>query len=65
MWVIARQLGRPVSTVSRGRRTMLPPGAVTPKYRPATAQSHAEPAAGRPKQGKLAGNAALQTYVEE
>ena len=42
-----------------------PPGSGGLEYRATTAQWHAERAARRPKQAKLARNAALRTYVEE
>ena len=64
MQEVARRLGRVASTISRElRRNACRSGGLA--YRATTAQWHAERAARRPKQAKLARNAALRTYVEE
>jgi len=65
MQEIARRLGRAASTVSRELRRNAATRSGGLEYRATTAQWHAERAARRPKQAKLAFNAALQTYVEE
>jgi transposase, IS30 family len=62
---IARQLGRAASTISRELRRNAATRSGGLAYRATTAQWHAERAARRPKQAKLALNAALQAYVEE
>jgi len=67
---IGRRLGRPGSTVSRGRthvsdrRNAATRGGGL-EYRATTAQWHAERAGRRPKPAKLATNAALRSYVQE
>jgi IS30 family transposase len=61
----ARQLGRATSTISRELRRNAATRSGGLEYRATTAQWHAERAARRPKQAKLALNAALRTYVEE
>jgi IS30 family transposase len=65
MQEVARQLGRPASTISRELRRNAATRSGGLEYRATTAQWHAERAARRPKQAKLAQNAALRTYVEE
>src|SRR5258708_655087 len=65
MQAIARQLGRAASTISRELRRNAATRSGGLEYRATTAQWHAERAARRPKQAKLALNAALRTYVEE
>jgi IS30 family transposase len=62
---VARRLGRAASTISRELRRNAATRSGGLEYRATTAQWHAERAARRPKQGKLALNAALQAYVEE
>src|SRR5476651_1568319 len=62
---IARRLGRAASTISRELRRNAATRSGGLEYRATTAQWHAERAARRPKQAKLALNAALRTYVEE
>src|SRR5437762_3631124 len=62
---IARQLGRSASTISRELRRNAATRGGGLEYRASTAQWHAERAARRPKQAKLARSAALRTYVEE
>jgi transposase, IS30 family len=62
---IARRLGRAASTVSREVRRNAATRSGGFEYRATTAQWHAERVARRPKQAKLALNAALRTYVEE
>jgi IS30 family transposase len=62
---IAHRLGRAVSTISRELRRNAAARSGGLAYRATTAQWHAERAARRPKQAKLALNAALRTYVEE
>jgi IS30 family transposase len=62
---VARHLGRAASTISRELRRNAATRGGGLAYRATTAQWHAERAARRPKQAKLALNAALQTYVEE
>jgi IS30 family transposase len=65
MQEIARQLGRAASTISRELRRNAATRSGGLEYRATTAQWHAERAARRPKQAKLALNAVLRTYVEE
>ena len=65
MQEIARRLGRVASTISRELRRNAATRSGGLEYRATTAQWHAERAARRPKQAKLARNAALRTYVEE
>jgi transposase, IS30 family len=65
MQEIARRLGRAASTISRELRRNAATRSGGLEYRATTAQWHAERAARRPKQAKLARNAALRTYVEE
>ena len=62
---IGRRLSRSASTISRevGRNATTRSGARD--YRATVAQWHAERSARRPKATKLAGNAALRSYVEE
>jgi len=62
---IARRLGRAASTISRELRRNAATRSGGLEYRATTAQWHAERAARRPKQAKLARNAALRAYVEE
>src|SRR6202022_2808995 len=62
---IARRLGRAASTISRELRRNAATRSGGLEYRATTAQWHAERAARRPKQAKLALKAALQAYVEE
>ncbi len=62
---IARGLGRAASTISREVRRNAATRAGGFEYRATTAQWHAERAARRPKPAKLAGNAALRTYVQD
>ena len=61
----ARRLGRAASTISRELRRNAATRSGGLEYRVTTAQWHTERAARRPKQAKLALNAALRTYVEE
>src|SRR5271169_2148174 len=65
MQEVARRLGRAASTISRELRRNAATRSGGLEYRATTAQWHAERAARRPKQAKLALNAALQVYVEE
>src|SRR5271170_6699421 len=65
MQEVARRLGRVASTISRELRRNAATRSGGLEYRATTAQWHAERAARRPKQAKLALNAALRTYVEE
>jgi IS30 family transposase len=65
MQKVALRLGRAVSTISRELRRNAATRSGGLEYRATTAQWHAERAARRPKQAKLALNAALRTYVEE
>ena len=65
MQEVARRLGRVASTISRELRRNAATRSGGLEYRATTAQWHAERAARRPKQAKLARNAALRTYVEE
>ena len=62
---IGRRLGRSGSTVSRELRRNAATRGGGLEYRATTAQWHAERAARRPKSAKLAGNAALRTYVQD
>lgn len=62
---VARRLGRAVSTISRELRRNAATRSGGLDYRATTAQWHAERAARRPKPAKLAGNAALRTYVQD
>jgi IS30 family transposase len=61
---VARRLGRAASTISRELRRNAATRSGDLAYRATTAQWHAERSARRPKQAKLALNAALRTYVE-
>ena len=65
MQEVARRLGRAASTISRELRRNAATRSGGLEYRATTAQWHAERAARRPKQAKLARNAALRAYVEE
>ena len=65
MQEVARRIGRAASTISRELRRNAATRSGGLEYRATTAQWHAERAARRPKQAKLALNAALQAYVEE
>src|SRR5271156_468239 len=65
MQEVARRLGRVASTISRELRRNAATRSGGLEYRATTAQWHAERAARRPKQAKLARNARLRTYVEE
>src|SRR5215472_6648474 len=60
MQEVARRLGRAASTISRELRRNAATRSGGLEYRATTAQWHAERAARRPKQAKLALNAALQ-----
>nr|BAM13979.1 hypothetical protein [Pseudomonas sp. K-62] len=62
---MARRLGRAASTISRELRRNAATRSGNLDYRATTAQWHAERAARRPKQAKLAANAALRTYVQD
>ncbi len=62
---IGRRLGRSGSTVSRELRRNAATRGGGLEYRATTAQWHAERAARRSKSAKLAGNAALRTYVQD
>ena len=62
---IGRRLGRSASTISREVRRNATTRSGALDYRATVAQWHADRAARRPKATKLAGNAALQSYVEE
>ena len=62
---VARRLGRAASTISRELRRNAATRSGGLAYRATTAQWHAERSARRPKQAKLALNAALRTYVEQ
>ncbi len=62
---VARRLGRAASTISRELRRNAATRSGGLDYRATTAQWHAERAARRPKPAKLAGNAALRTYVQD
>ena len=61
----ARRLERSASTVSRELRRNAATRSGGLEYRATTAQWHAERAARRPKQAKLAVNTALRTYVQD
>jgi IS30 family transposase len=61
----ARRLGRAASTISRELRRNAATRSGRLEYRATTAQWHAERAARRPKQAKLAQNGTLRGYVEE
>lgn len=61
----ARNLRRSPSTISREIRRNAATRSGSFEYRAAAAQWHAERAAQRPRQGKLASNPALRKYVEE
>ena len=65
MQEVARRLGRTASTISRELRRNAATRSGGLEYRATTAQWHAERAARRPKQAKLALKATLRTYVEE
>ena len=65
MQEIARRLGRAASTISRELRRNAATRSGGLEYRATTAQWHAERAARRPKQAKLARNAALRAYVKD
>jgi transposase, IS30 family len=65
MQEVARRLGRAASTISRELRRNAATRSGGLEYRATTAQWHAERAARRPKQAKLAVNAALQAYVQK
>jgi transposase len=62
---IARRLGRSASTVSRELRRNAATRSGNLDYLASTAQWHAERAACRPKQAKLAANPALREYVQD
>ena len=62
---IGRRLGRCASTISREVRRNATTRGGALDYRATVAQWHAERSARRPKGTKLAGNAALRSYVEE
>ena len=62
---VARRLGRSASTVSRELRRNAATRGGNLDYLASTAQWHAERAACRPKQAKLAANPALQEYVQD
>ena len=62
---IGRRLGRSASTISREVRRNATTRGGALGYRATVAQWHAERSARRPKATKLAGNAALRSYVEE
>jgi transposase-like protein len=64
MGEVARRLGRAALTISRELRRNAATRSGGLEYRATTAQWHAERAARRPKQGKLAINTALRLYVE-
>jgi transposase-like protein len=63
MQEVARRLGRAVSTISRELRRNAATRSGGLEYRATTAQWHAERAARRPKQAKLALNAALRVTL--
>ena len=58
-------MGGPASTISRELRRNAATRGGSLDYRATTAQWHAERAARRPKQAKLAVNATLRTYVQD
>ena len=62
---IGRRLDRCASTISREIRRNATTRGGGQEYRATVAQWHAERSARRPKATKLAGNAALRSYVEE
>lgn len=62
---IARRLGRDPSTISRELRRNAATRSGGLEYRATTAQWHADRSARRPKRSKLAGNPALQHYVQD
>src|SRR6516165_9556811 len=62
---VAHRLGRTASTISRELRRNAATRSGGLEYRATTAQWHVDRSARRPKQAKLALNAALRTYVEE
>ena len=62
---IGRRLGRSASTISREVRRNATTRSGGLDYRASVAQWHADRSARRPKAIKLAGNAALRSYVEE
>ena len=62
---IGRRLDRSASTISREVRRNATTRGGSLEYRATVAQWHADRSARRPKATKLAGNAALRSYVEE
>jgi IS30 family transposase len=62
---IAGKLGRSPSSISREVRRNASTRGGNLEYRASTAQWHADRAAQRPKQSKLAANAVLRNYVQE
>ena len=62
---IAREVGRPPSTISRELRRNAATRTGTSEYRAVTAQWHAERRARRPKVAKLAENDELRDYVQD
>jgi IS30 family transposase len=62
---IARKLGRSPSTISREVRRNAATRGGNLEYRAIAAQWHADRAARRPRQSKLASNPALRAYVEQ
>jgi DNA-binding CsgD family transcriptional regulator len=62
---IGRRLGRSASTISREVRRNATTRGGALDYRATVAQWHADRSSRRPKAPKLAGNAALRSYVEE
>jgi IS30 family transposase len=62
---IARLIGRSPSTISRELRRNAATRSGSLEYRATTAQWHADVRAKRPKTAKLAGNPALQRYVQD
>ena len=62
---IARQIGRHASTISRELRRNAATRGGYVEYRATTAQWHAQRRARRPKEAKLASNAALMRYVHD
>ena len=62
---IAREVGRPPSTISRELRRNAATRTGTSEYRAVTAQWHAERRARRPKVAKLAENDELREYVQD
>lgn len=63
--VIARKLGRSPSSISREVRRNAATRSGNLDYKASAAQWHADRAAQRPKQGKLATNVALRHYVQD